>query len=153
MFIVIFVITYLKQINTTKGCHLETSIVKSTLVSIFIYLFGSMDKFFITFLVLVLIEYTTSTLNLIMSKSFSLIKITLPFIKYFYYLILIIVAHFLDTTMLSGEEGIRTGLICFYMSIELLIILNNSSAIGIPIPNKLSKVVEILNDDNKKGDT
>lgn len=54
------------------------------------FLFGTIDNFLIAFIAVLLVEYITSTVNLIINKSVNLKKLFYPFIKYFYYFILII---------------------------------------------------------------
>ncbi len=120
------------------------------IMNILTYIFGNINNYFITFIIIIIIEYLTSIINLAISKSITKSLIIEPFIKYFYYFILIIIANVLDIMLSTGNEEIKTCLVFFYMSLEIMIILNNSSKMGIPIPKKLVRIVKILNDDNKK---
>ncbi len=119
--------------------------------NILVILFGSLDKYFIAFIVILVIEYIMSITNLFLKSKPKIKDILQPLIKYFYYFLLVIVSHFLDNAMLDGVENIKSGLLLFYISLELIVILNNAKLIGIPVPQKLTKVVDILNTDDHTG--
>ncbi len=66
------------------------------------------------------------------------------------------VAHLLDV-QIFGETGVlRTAIIFFYMSNEGLSLVENAAYLGLPIPEKLKKVLEQLHDraeeDKKDGE-
>ena len=68
------------------------------------------------------------------------------------------VGHLLDLHLLGGGSVLRTAINFFYLSNEGLSIVENSAHFGLPIPDKLRKVLEQLHDraekeeDKKDGD-
>lgn len=68
------------------------------------------------------------------------------------------VGHLLDLHLLGGGSVLRTAINFFYLSNEGLSIVENSAHLGLPIPDKLRKVLEQLHDraekeeDKKDGD-
>lgn len=68
------------------------------------------------------------------------------------------VGHLLDLHLLGGGSVLRTAINFFYLSNEGLAIVENSAHLGLPIPDKLRKVLEQLHDraekeeDKKDGD-
>lgn len=61
----------------------------------------------------------------------------------------IAVANFIDAT-LGNQHVLRDAAIIFYMSNELLSIIENVGRAGIPVPEQIKKAVKILQ--NKKGE-
>ena len=56
------------------------------------------------------------------------------------------VGHLLDV-QIFGETGVlRTAIIFFYLSNEGLSLVENAAYLGLPIPEKLNKVLEQLHD-------
>lgn len=68
------------------------------------------------------------------------------------------VGHLLNLHLLGGGSVLRTAINFFYLSNEGLSIVENSAHLGLPIPDKLRKVLEQLHDraekeeDKKDGD-
>lgn len=59
-------------------------------------------------------------------------------------LLVMIIAHRLD--ILLGVEVIMGAAVYFYIANELLSIIENYGRIGLPLPNRLKKIVEVLRD-------
>lgn len=60
------------------------------------------------------------------------------------------VGHLLDLHLLGGGSVLRTAINFFYLSNEGLAIVENSAHLGLPIPDKLRKVLEQLHDRAEK---
>jgi toxin secretion/phage lysis holin len=59
-------------------------------------------------------------------------------------IVIVAVAHLVDISL--GDANLfRDAAIFFYLTNELLSILENSRSVGIPNPPRISKAVEILN--------
>lgn len=63
--------------------------------------------------------------------------------------LIVVCGTMLDQTLNTGET-FRNATIFFYISNELLSILENAGRIGIPIPEKLKQTIEVLK--TKEGD-
>ena len=59
------------------------------------------------------------------------------------------IAHIIDTNVIGDGSVLRTAVIFFYLSNEGISLLENSSHLGLPIPEKLKEVLEQL---HNKGD-
>ena len=55
------------------------------------------------------------------------------------------IGNILDVYLIQNGSAIRTAIIFFYLSNEGISILENTGKIGLPIPEKLKKVLEQLN--------
>ena len=65
-------------------------------------------------------------------------------------LLLVGIAHCLDIYLLKNGSAIRTATIFFYISNEGISLLENTSRLGLPVPDKLKSVLQQLHD--KDGD-
>jgi toxin secretion/phage lysis holin len=77
---------------------------------------------------------TTGTLN-----SFSMAK---GLVRKGVYLLIILVAYRLDKSL--GTEYIRTAAIIAFIANELISIVENAGIMGVPIPNVITKAIEVL---------
>lgn len=56
--------------------------------------------------------------------------------------ILVGIGNILDTNVLMNTPALRTTIILYYLSVEGLIILENTVRLGLSVPNKLREVLE-----------
>lgn len=64
-------------------------------------------------------------------------------------LLIVVIAHQVDVALGNNEDIVRNITALFYISNELLSILENAGNIGIPLPEFLVNVCEKLKDDDK----
>ena len=63
------------------------------------------------------------------------------------------IANVLDAEVLKTGSVLRTAVIFFYLSNEGISLLENAGHLGLPIPEKMKKVLEQLHDRaEKEGD-
>ena len=60
------------------------------------------------------------------------------------------VAHVIDQNIIGDGSAIRTSVIFFYLSNEGISIIENSTRLGLPIPDKLRDILEQLKDGGDK---
>jgi toxin secretion/phage lysis holin len=60
------------------------------------------------------------------------------------------VAHVIDQNIIGDGSAIRTAVIFFYLSNEGISIIENSTRLGLPIPDKLRDILEQLKDGGDK---
>ena len=65
-------------------------------------------------------------------------------------LILVGVAHILDTNVVGTGSALRGAVICFYLSNEGLSLLENAAHIGLPVPEKLKEILAQLHNREEK---
>lgn len=108
------------------------------------YLIGKSDGIISALIMIIVIEYITSILDSIISKSFKLCLLRKSLLRYFYIFILVIVSHFFDKMFLGGADELRSCVALFYLSMESLIVINNASRMGLPIPEKLKNAIKLI---------
>lgn len=62
--------------------------------------------------------------------------------------VLVGVGNVIDVNALNGTAVLRSAIICFYIANEAISIVENAGELGLPIPNKLKKLLEQLKDKN-----
>ena len=62
------------------------------------------------------------------------------------------IGHTIDFYVLKNGSAVRTAIIFFYLSNEGLSILENSSKIGLPIPNSLKNIFKDLNKEDEEDE-
>jgi len=60
------------------------------------------------------------------------------------------IANISDKNIIGNGEAIRTAVIFFYLGNEGISILENTTKIGLPVPDKLKNILETMNKKVKK---
>lgn len=109
---------------------------------------GSPDGFLFSLLAFVIVDYITGVLRAGVEQKLSSAIGFKGIAKKIMIFIMVGIAHMIDVYLLTGTNGLtRTAVIFFYISNEGLSIIENSGAIGLPIPNKLRLALKQLNSD------
>lgn len=115
------------------------------------WLLGDWDTAVITLICFIVLDYITGMLrayiNKEVSSSVGLIGIARKSIIF----IVLIVAVTLDRLLSPGDWVFRTLVCYFYIANESISIIENCSAMGLPIPEQLKDVLAQLQNGNKKG--
>ena len=99
---------------------------------------GSIDAFIYTLLAFIIADYITGVLR----AGFKGIA------KKIVIFIVVGIANLCDVNLIKGDGTmIRTAIIFFYIANEGLSILENTMAIGLPVPEKLREMLEQLKED------
>lgn len=107
---------------------------------------GGMDGVIYTLVAFVVIDYATGVLCAIFDKKLSSEVGFRGICRKILIFLLVGVAHMLDKYVIGTGEVLRTATIFFYLSNEGISILENSAHLGLPIPEKLKKVLEQIHD-------
>ncbi len=110
---------------------------------------GGLDGLIYALVAFVTIDYITGVLRAIAEKELSSEIGARGVIKKVLIFTMVGIGHIIDSHILSGGSAIRTAVIFFYLSNEGVSILENASAIGLPIPDGLATVLKQL---RSKGD-
>ena len=65
-------------------------------------------------------------------------------------LILVGAANILDARVIGTGAGLRTAVICFYISNEALSLFENAARLGLPVPEKLKEALKQLHGEEMK---
>ena len=112
---------------------------------------GGFDGFLYALITFVFVDYITGIMVAIINRELSSEIGARGIFKKILIFILVGVAHIIDTRLIGDGSAIRTAVIFFYMSNEGISIIENSSKIGLPVPQKLKDVLSQLNG-KAKGD-
>ncbi len=102
---------------------------------------GGVDGMLIALLVLMAIDYVTGVMIAILRKQLSSSIGFKGLFKKVLILCLVGVANVLDVNVLGSSGAIRGMVICFYISNEGVSVLENATAIGLPVPAKLKEML------------
>ncbi|KRL41540.1 MAG: phage holin family protein [Liquorilactobacillus nagelii] len=110
---------------------------------------GKIDSLVYILLVFITLDYLTGLLCAISQQKLSSEIGFRGIFRKMLILILVGVAHLLDSVLLPAGASLRTAVIFFYLSNEGISLLENAGQLGIPIPNKLKAILSQLSEKNK----
>ena len=121
--------------------------VTGTLATTVLYFLGGWDIALQVLTIAVLLDYISGVCNAMYHKKINSEIGLKGIIKKVGYFVIVAVAVILDR--ITGETGaIRTLVIYFFVANEGISILENWGAIGLPLPKKLTDMLEQLKNDN-----
>ncbi|MGL4607822.1 MAG: phage holin family protein [Eubacteriaceae bacterium] len=113
-------------------------------------IFGGFDGFLYTLCGFMIIDYLTGVLTAIHLRRLSSATGFHGLLKKMIILMLVAMGHLLDQNLLVTGEPLRTAIIFFYITNEGISILENIGNLGIPIPQKIKKVLTQLSEHERK---
>ena len=116
------------------------------------YFLGGMDSFLYALIAFVVIDYITGLMVAAIQKKVSSEVGFKGICKKMLIFILVGVANIVDKQIIGNGSAIRTAVIFFYLSNEGISILENTALIGLPVPQKLRDVLELLKGPEDKED-
>jgi len=114
---------------------------------------GGYDGFLYALIVFVVIDYLLGVMCAILEKHLSSDVGARGIFKKVVIFSLVGVAHIIDQNIIGDGSAIRTAVIFFYLSNEGISIIENSTRLGLPIPEKLRDILEQLKDGGDKDGT
>ena len=119
----------------------------------FSYFFGGFDGVFFTLIIFIAADYVLGVFCTIVEKKWSGKVGMHGILKKIAVLILVGIGHMIDTHLLGGVSALRTIILLFYISYEGFSLLENASAIGLPIPGKLREALLQLRNKSEGKDS
>ena len=115
---------------------------------------GGCDGLLYALIVFILIDYATGVMCAVSDRKLSSAAGFRGICRKVLILLLVGLAHVLDTQVLNTPGVIRTAVIFFFLANDGLSILENAAHLGLPVPDALKSVLEQLHDrDKKSGDS
>lgn len=108
---------------------------------------GGLDGFVYALIVFVVVDYLTGVMAAVIQKQVSSEIGFKGICRKVVIFCLVGIAHILDTQIIKTGSVLRTAVIFFYISNEGISIVENASRIGLPVPKKLTDVLEQLKED------
>jgi len=110
---------------------------------------GGIDGFLYALIAFVVIDYFTGVMVAVLERKLSSEIGFRGIFKKVLIFTLVGIGNIVDMHLIKNGSAIRTAVIFFYLSNEGISILENTGRIGLPIPEKLKKVLEQLNKEEK----
>ena len=107
---------------------------------------GGMDGLLIALIVMMALDYLTGVMCAVTDRTLSSAVGFRGICKKVLILMLVGVAHVIDTHVIGSGSALRGAVICFYLSNEGLSLLENAARVGLPVPEKLKAVLQQLHD-------
>ena len=115
------------------------------------YFLGGMDGLLIALVVFMALDYITGVMCAIADKKLSSGVGFKGISRKILIILLVGVAHIIDTKVVGTGSALRSAVVCFYLSNEGLSLLENAAHIGLPIPDKLKDTLAQLNRRDEKN--
>ena len=116
------------------------------------YFLGGCDGLILALLLFVVADYITGIMCAISDKKLSSEVGFKGICRKVLIFMLVGIANVLDVQVIGNGSILRTAVIFFYLSNEGISLLENAGHLGLPIPEKLKKVLEQLHDRSEKED-
>lgn len=108
---------------------------------------GGWDGFVFALVAFVVLDYLTGFMRAVAEKRLSSQVGALGIMKKVLIFFIVGAAHVVDTHLLGGAAApLRTAVIFFYIANEGVSLLENTAAIGLPVPNALKQALAQLHD-------
>ena len=111
---------------------------------------GGYDGFLYALIAFISVDYILGVFCGILEKHLSSDVAARGIFKKVVIFSLVGVAHVIDQNIIGDGSAIRTAVIFFYLSNEGISIIENSTRLGLPIPDKLRDILEQLKDGGDK---
>ena len=112
---------------------------------------GGVDGFMYALITFVVIDYVTGLMVAVLERKLSSEVGFRGIFKKVLIFAFVGIGNIIDVYILKNGSAIRTAVIFFYVSNEGISIIENSSKIGLPIPQKLKDILEQLNKEEKSN--
>lgn len=110
---------------------------------------GGVDGLIYALITFVVIDYITGIMAAVIQKKVSSAVGFKGIFKKIVIFFMVCIGNIIDVQLIRSGSIIRSAVIFFYLSNEGISILENSSKLGLPIPQKLKDVLEQLNKENE----
>lgn len=140
-----------------RACIKYFEVIAMSLGAVLGWYLGSPDGFLYTLVAFVVADYVTGVLRAGVERKLSSTIGFRGIARKIMIFILVGVAHLIDTFVVpDANDVIRTAVIFFYIANEGLSIIENSAALGLPIPTKLTTSLkqlhrEEINEQDEEG--
>jgi toxin secretion/phage lysis holin len=113
---------------------------------------GGCDGLLYALIAFVVIDYITGVMCAVADKSLSSEIGAKGIFQKVLIFLLVGVGHIIDTAVIKSGSVLRTAVIFFYLSNEGISLVENAAHLGLPVPEKLKKVLEQLHDRAEEED-
>ena len=112
------------------------------------YLFGEWDGLMTALIAAIAADYITGITAAAVNKQISSETGARGIAKKVLMLLITAIAHIIDVNVIGDGDKLRTMTVLFYIANEAISVLENAGALGVPLPGKLTAVLEQLKKEN-----
>lgn len=106
------------------------------------FMYGEVTGLFWALIAFMALDYISGVIVAIIEKRLSSEVGFRGLAKKFLILVFVAVGHIADTYILGGTPAAMSAVMLFYMANEGISIIENAAALGLPVPKKLTNIME-----------
>ena len=106
------------------------------------FMYGEVTGLFWALIAFMALDYITGVVVAIIEKRLSSEVGFRGLAKKFLILVFVAVGHIADTYILGGTPAAMSAVMLFYIANEGISIIENADALGLPVPKKLTNIME-----------
>ncbi len=106
------------------------------------FMYGEVNGLFWALIAFMALDYITGVIVAVINKRLSSEVGFKGLAKKFLILVFVAVGHIADTYILGGTPAAMSAVMLFYMANEGISIIENAAALGLPVPKKLTSIME-----------
>ena len=106
------------------------------------FMYGEVNGLFWALIAFMALDYITGVIVAVIEKRLSSEVGFRGLAKKFLILVFVAVGHIADTYILGGTPAAMSAVMLFYMANEGISIIENAAALGLPVPKKLTNIME-----------
>lgn len=106
------------------------------------FMYGEVTGLFWALIAFMALDYVTGVIVAIIEKRLSSEVGFRGLAKKFLILVFVAVGHIADTYILGGTPAAMSAVMLFYIANEGISIIENAAALGLPVPKKLTNIME-----------
>lgn len=116
------------------------------------FMYGEVTGLFWAVIAFMALDYITGVVVAIIEKRLSSEVGFRGLAKKFLILVFVAVGHIADTYILGGTPAAMSAVMLFYMANEGISIIENAAALGLPVPKKLTSIMEQIRNKSESED-
>ena len=109
---------------------------------------GRADGLLITLVIFAVVDYVTGVVSAAVNHKLNSTVGFRGIAKKLFMFVLVGVANLVDVNVLTDSAVLRGAVICFYLGNEALSIIENAGECGLPVPDKMKKLLAQLRDES-----
>ena len=106
------------------------------------FMYGEVNGLFWALIAFMALDYISGVIVAIIEKRLSSEVGFRGLAKKFLILVFVAVGHIADTYILGGTPAAMSAVMLFYIANEGISIIENAAALGLPVPKKLTNIME-----------
>ena len=116
------------------------------------FMYGEVTGLFWALIAFMALDYITGVVVAIIEKRLSSEVGFRGLAKKFLILVFVAVGHIADTYILGGTPAAMSAVMLFYIANEGISIIENASALGLPVPKKITGLMEQIKNKSESED-